>query len=68
MIANPPCGKDWKRDQDTVRDECDRGGVDRFVRVADQPSAVPTPSAPKALSMATCRAASRSGSKAKEPS
>ena len=30
MIANPPYGKDWKRDQDTVRDEHDRGAAGRF--------------------------------------
>ena len=30
MIANPPYGKDWKRDQVTVRDEHDRGAAGRF--------------------------------------
>ncbi|MXY24035.1 MAG: SAM-dependent DNA methyltransferase [Acidobacteria bacterium] len=30
MIANPPYGKDWKRDQDAVRNEHDRGGSGRF--------------------------------------
>ena len=30
MIANPPYGKDWKRDQDTVRDEHERGAAGRF--------------------------------------
>ena len=30
LIANPPYGKDWKRDQDAVRDEHDRGGAGRF--------------------------------------
>ena len=30
MIANPPCGKDWKRDQDAVRAEHDRGAAGRF--------------------------------------
>ena len=30
MIANPPYGKDWKRDQDTVRREHDRGPAGRF--------------------------------------
>ena len=30
MIANPPYGKDWKRDQDAVRDEHDRGATGRF--------------------------------------
>ena len=30
MIANPPYGKDWKRDQDAVRGEHDRGGAGRF--------------------------------------
>ena len=30
MIANPPYGKDWKRDQDTVRTEHDRGAAGRF--------------------------------------
>ena len=30
MIANPPYGKDWKRDQDAVRDEHDRGAAGRF--------------------------------------
>ena len=30
MIANPPYGKDWKRDRDAVRDEHDRGAAGRF--------------------------------------
>ena len=30
MIANPPYGKDWKRDQDAVREEHDRGAAGRF--------------------------------------
>ena len=30
MIANPPYGKDWKLDQDAVRDEHDRGATGRF--------------------------------------
>ena len=30
LIANPPYGKDWKRDQDAVRAEHDRGGAGRF--------------------------------------
>ena len=30
MIANPPYGKDWKRDQDPVRAEHDRGATGRF--------------------------------------
>ena len=30
MIANPPYGKDWKRDQVAVRDEHDRGAAGRF--------------------------------------
>ena len=30
LIANPPYGKDWKRDQDAVRTEHDRGGAGRF--------------------------------------
>ena len=30
MIANPPYGKDWKRDVDTVRAEHDRGPAGRF--------------------------------------
>ncbi len=30
MIANPPYGKDWKRDQDEVRAEHDRGDAGRF--------------------------------------
>ena len=30
MIANPPYGKDWKRDQNVVRDEHDRGVAGRF--------------------------------------
>ena len=30
LIANPPYGKDWKRDQDAVRTEHDRGAVGRF--------------------------------------
>ena len=30
MIANPPYGKDWKRDQDAVRDEHHRGAAGRF--------------------------------------
>ncbi len=30
LIANPPYGKDWKRDQDAVRTEHDRGAAGRF--------------------------------------
>ena len=30
MIANPPYGKDWKRDRDAVRSEHDRGAAGRF--------------------------------------
>ena len=30
LIANPPYGKDWKRDQDAVRDERDRDAAGRF--------------------------------------
>ena len=30
MIANPPYGKDWKRDQDAVKSEHDRGAAGRF--------------------------------------
>ena len=30
MISNPPYGKDWKRDQDAVRDEHDRGAAGRY--------------------------------------
>ena len=30
LIANPPYGKDWKRDQDSVRAEHDRGAAGRF--------------------------------------
>ena len=30
MIANPPYGKDWQRDQDAVRAEHDRGAAGRF--------------------------------------
>ena len=30
LIANPPYGKDWKRDQETVRDEHERGAAGRF--------------------------------------
>ena len=30
MIANPPYGKDWKRDQDAVQNEHDRGAAGRF--------------------------------------
>lgn len=30
MIANPPYGKDWKRDEDAVRAEYERGGAGRF--------------------------------------
>ena len=30
MIANPPYGKDWKRDRDAVRTEHDRGAAGRF--------------------------------------
>ena len=30
MISNPPYGKDWKRDQDAVRTEHDRGAAGRF--------------------------------------
>lgn len=30
LIANPPYGKDWKRDEDAVRSEHDRGASGRF--------------------------------------
>jgi type I restriction enzyme M protein len=30
LIANPPYGKDWKRDEDAVRAEHERGGMGRF--------------------------------------
>jgi len=30
LIANPPYGKDWKRDEETVRDEHARGETGRF--------------------------------------
>ena len=30
MIANPPYGKDWKRDQDAVQNEHDRAAAGRF--------------------------------------
>jgi type I restriction enzyme M protein len=30
LIANPPYGKDWKRDEDSVRAEHERGSVGRF--------------------------------------
>ncbi len=30
LIANPPYGKDWKRDEDAVRDEFSRGTAGRF--------------------------------------
>ncbi len=30
LIANPPYGKDWKRDEDPVRAEHDRGSAGRF--------------------------------------
>ena len=30
LIANPPYGKDWKRDQGAVRDEHERGAAGRF--------------------------------------
>ena len=30
LIANPPYGKDWKRDEKAVRDEHDRGSAGRF--------------------------------------
>ena len=30
LIANPPYGKDWKRDRDAVRTEHDRGAAGRF--------------------------------------
>ncbi len=30
LIANPPYGKDWKRDEEAVRDENSRGTVGRF--------------------------------------
>ena len=30
LIANPPYGKDWKRDEDTVRAEHERGATGRF--------------------------------------
>ncbi len=31
LIANPPYGKDWKRDEDAVRSEHERGAPGRFV-------------------------------------
>jgi type I restriction enzyme M protein len=31
LIANPPYGKDWKRDEDAVRTEHERGTAGRFV-------------------------------------
>ena len=30
LIANPPYGKDWKRDERSVRSEHDRGAMGRF--------------------------------------
>ena len=30
LIANPPYGKDWKRDKDTVTEEHERGATGRF--------------------------------------
>jgi type I restriction enzyme M protein len=30
LIANPPYGKDWKRDEDTVRGEHEKGAAGRF--------------------------------------
>ena len=30
LIANPPYGKDWKRDEDAVRAEHERGAAGRF--------------------------------------
>jgi type I restriction enzyme M protein len=30
LIANPPYGKDWKRDEDAVRAEHERGASGRF--------------------------------------
>jgi type I restriction enzyme M protein len=30
LLANPPCGKDWKADLDAVRDEAARGAAGRF--------------------------------------
>ena len=30
LIANPPYGKDWKRDEDAVRAEHERGSAGRF--------------------------------------
>jgi len=30
ILANPPYGKDWKRDKRAVEDECDRGYAGRF--------------------------------------
>jgi len=30
LIANPPYGKDWKRDEDAIRAEHDRGAAGRF--------------------------------------
>lgn len=30
LIANPPYGKDWKRDEDSVREEHDKGAAGRF--------------------------------------
>ena len=39
MIANPPYGKDWKRDHDAVQNEHDRGAAGRFgpglLRISD---------------------------------
>jgi type I restriction enzyme M protein len=32
LIANPPYGKDWKRDEDAVRAEHERGTAGRFAR------------------------------------
>jgi type I restriction enzyme M protein len=30
LIANPPYGKDWKRDEEAVRAEHERGAAGRF--------------------------------------
>ncbi len=49
LITNPPYGKDWKRDQDTVPAENDRGADGRFApglpRISDGQLLFPAPHA-----------------------
>ena len=58
MIANPPYGKDWKRDQDAVRDEHDRGAAAASAR------ACPASATASSCSCCTCWRTSRVGPRA----